>query len=41
MLLVGLSNKPWHLSSDYVLGVWCDTDDMEHAQLYDLIKPKR
>ncbi len=27
------------IGDDYVLGVWRDVDDVEHVQLYDLIKP--
>ena len=32
--------EPRHIGSDYVLGVWRDADDVEHVQLYDLIKPE-
>jgi hypothetical protein len=31
--------SPLDIGSDYVLGVWSDADDVEHVQLYDLIKP--
>ncbi len=30
---------PMDIGSDYVLGVWRDDLDVEHVQLYDLIKP--
>ena len=31
--------SPRDIGPDYVLGVWRDADDVEHVQLYDLIKP--
>ena len=31
---------PYSIGSDYVLGVWRNADDVEHVQLYDLIKPE-
>ena len=31
--------QPLDIGPDYVLGVWRDADDVEHVQLYDLIKP--
>ena len=30
---------PFDIGPDYVLGVWRDEDEVEHVQLYDLIKP--
>ena len=33
------SFRPLDIGSDYALGVWRDADDVEHVQLYDLIKP--
>jgi hypothetical protein len=27
------------IGSDYVIGVWRDSLDVEHVQLYELIKP--
>ena len=32
---------PLDIGSDYVLGVWRNADDVEHVQLYDLIKPEQ
>ncbi len=31
--------QPFDVGSDYVLGVWKDDLDVEHVQLYELIKP--
>ena len=31
--------RPLDIGPDYVLGLWRDADDVEHVQLYDLIKP--
>ena len=31
--------SPLDIGPDYILGVWRDVDDVEHVQLYDLIKP--
>ena len=28
------------IGEDYVLGVWEDPDEVEHVQLYELIKPE-
>jgi hypothetical protein len=28
-----------HIGPDFVLGVWRDDLDVEHARLYELIKP--
>ncbi len=33
--------EPRHIGSEYVLGVWRAADDVEHVQLYDLIKPEQ
>ena len=32
---------PLDIGRDYVLGMWRDADDVEHVQLYDLIKPEQ
>jgi hypothetical protein len=30
---------PWHIGRDFVVGVWRDDFDVEHVQLYALMKP--
>ncbi len=30
---------PFEIGPDYVLGVWRDADDVEHVQMYELVKP--
>ena len=35
-----LELEVYEIGPDYILGLWRDADDVEHIQLYDLIKPK-
>ena len=32
---------PRHIGDDFVLGSWRDEVDVEHVQLYELIKPEQ
>ena len=32
---------PMDIDTDYVLGLWRDADEVEHVQLYELIKPEQ
>ena len=32
---------PLQIGADFVLGLWRDADDVEHVQLYDLVKPRQ
>lgn len=31
--------RPLEIGADYLLGLWCDSDDVEHARLHRLVKP--
>ncbi len=31
---------PLDIGDDYVLGLWRDTDDVDHVRMYDLVKPE-
>lgn len=38
-LTMPLRFTPLDIGLDYVLGVWRDADDVEHVQMYELVKP--